>query len=146
MDPRDQELTPCSRTQHPTRCQNRHWKGVSVCRCLRNQFAIIEETRAYYSLRLRRFDRREWNENKKDDDRSPLKRTRSKREEKDDVRSFLRRCDSCNMYGTPDRSEDAKICIFWRRYKVLMQRVCVLQQKILEIFNQSVTKIFKRNS
>src|SRR6218665_256166 len=25
MGPRDQKLTPRSRTQHPTRCQNRHW-------------------------------------------------------------------------------------------------------------------------
>jgi len=25
MGPRDQKLTPRSSTQHPTRCQNRHW-------------------------------------------------------------------------------------------------------------------------
>jgi len=55
----------------------------------------------------------------------------------------LKRCEECDMYGIPDRFEEAKICVFCRRHKVLRQRVCTLEQKIEHLLSESVNKEIK---
>ena len=52
----------------------------------------------------------------------------------------LKRCEECDMYGIPDRVEDAKICVSCRRHEILRQRVCTLEQKIEQLLNDSVNK------
>src|SRR6218665_1849488 len=71
-------------------------------------------------------------------------RTRSTRGEKMTAKAIamkdLKRCEECDMYGIPDRFEDAKICVSCRRHEVLRQRVCTLEQKIEQLLNDSVNK------
>lgn len=52
----------------------------------------------------------------------------------------LKRCEECDMYGIPDRFEDAKICVSCRRHEALRQRVCTLGKKIDQLLNDSVNK------
>src|SRR6218665_3637305 len=70
--------------------------------------------------------------------------TRSTRGEKMTAKAIamkdLKRCEECDMYGIPDRFEDAKICVSCRRHEVLRQRVCTLEQKIEQLLNDSVIK------
>src|SRR6218665_3578890 len=52
----------------------------------------------------------------------------------------LKRCEECDIYGIPDRFEEAKICVSCRRHEVLRQRVCTLEQKIEQLLSESVNE------